>query len=157
MMVLVLFFVFISVSILIGVVSPTVLEFKIATDSFNSKQTYFLAESGIEDVVYRLRNSKQTSSTETLVLGDTEVTTSLTDISNGQKEITSLGDTNNIQRKVSMDVNVGVGTSFSYGVLSGVGGFSMDNGSKIIGSVYSNGPISGSGEITGSATSANSP
>lgn len=157
MMVLVIFFVFISVTILIGVVNPTVREFKIATDSFNSKQTYFLAESGIEDVIYRLRNSKKTSSSQTLTLGSTEVTTTIASLANNQKEIISLGNTNSIERKLGIVLDTGVGVAFSYGVQVGTGGFSMNNGSKIIGSVYSNGRITGSGTITGSATSANSP
>ncbi|HAE36980.1 MAG: hypothetical protein UR85_C0009G0012 [Candidatus Nomurabacteria bacterium GW2011_GWF2_35_66] len=156
MMVVVIFFIFISLTILVGVVNPTVREFKIASDSFKSKQTYFLAESGVEDVLYRLRNNKQTNGTESLVLGDSEAVTTVTDISNGQKEITSLGDTNSLQRKVKLVIDTGVGVSFSYGVQSGAGGFVMNNGSRVVGSIYSNGNITGSGTITGSASSANS-
>ena len=157
MMILVLFFVFISLTILMGVVTPTVREYKIAGDNFKSKQTYFLAESGMEDVIYRLRNNKQTNDTETLVLGDSQVVTSITNITSNQKEVISLGDIDSIQRRLKIRVNTGVGASFSYGILAGNGGLSMDNGSKIEGSVYANGSIIGSGEITGSATSANSP
>lgn len=157
MIILVIFFVFISLTILVGVVNPTVREFRIASDSFKSKQTYFLAESGVEDVLYRLRNSKQTNGIENLVLGDSQAVTTVTDISNGQKEITSLGDTDSLQRKVKLTVDTGVGVSFSYGVQVGAGGFVMNNGSRIIGSIYSNGNITGSGTITGSATAANSP
>ena len=155
MMVLVLFFVFISLSILIGVVTPTVREFKIASDSFKSKQTYFLAESGIEDVLYRLRNSKQTSTEETLVLGGSETVTTITNLPGNQKQIVSLGNTDSIERKVNVVIDTGVGVAFSYGVQTGIGGFTMANGSQIDGSVYSNGSIIGTGSITGSATSAN--
>ncbi len=156
MMIGVFFFVFISLTILIGIVTPTVREFKISNENFESKKTYFLAESGVEDVIYRLKNNKQIGNSKTLVLGDSQVTTNITDLSNNQKEIISLGNTNSIQRKIKINLNTGIGASFNYGVLTGVGGFTMDNGSKIIGSVYSNGIISGSGTITGSATSANS-
>ena len=157
MMVLVLFFVFISITILIGVVNPTVREYKISNDSFNSKQSYFLAESGVEDVIYRLRNSKKTSNSQTLTLGSFEATTTVASLANNQKEITSLGNINSIERKLGVVLDTGVGVAFSYGVQVGTGGFSMANGSKIIGSVYSNGHITGSGTITGSATSANAP
>lgn len=157
MMVVVLFFMFISLTILIGIVTPVVREFKIASDNFSSKKAYFLAESGVEDILYRLKNNKQTSGENTLILGNSIATTSVTDITNDKKEIISLGNTDSIQRRVKIMANTGFGASFSYGVLSGVGGFSMDNNSKIIGSVYSNGTITGSGSITGSATSANSP
>lgn len=156
MIILVFFFIFISLTILIGIVNPTIREFKISTENFKSKQTYFLAESGVEDVIYRLKNNKQIGNSSTLVLGDSDVTTNVTDISNNQKEIVSLGNTNSIQRKIKINLNTGIGASFNYGVLTGIGGFVMDNGSKIVGSVYSNGTISGSGTITGSATSANS-
>lgn len=156
-MVLVFFFVFISLTILIGIVTPVVREFKIASDNLKSKQTYFLSESGIEDILYRLKNNKQVDTSENLILSNSSTTTTITDIPNNKKQITSLADTNSIQRKVSINVSAGVGVSFNYGVLTGTGGFEMENGSQIIGSVYSNGTISGSGLITGSATSANLP
>ena len=157
MITLVFFFMFISLTILIGIVTPVVREFKIASDNLKSKKSYFTAESGIEDILYRLKNNKQVGSSNNLIIDSSQTTTTVTDISSSQKEIASLGDTNSVQRKIKTVVNTGVGASFSYGVLSGQGGFDMNNGSKIIGSVYSNGPITGSGEITGSATSANSP
>lgn len=157
MITLVFFFMFISLTILIGIVTPVVREFKIATDNFASKKSYFTAESGMEDVMYRIKNNMDFGANENLIIDDSSTVTTITDISSSQKEIISLGDTNFIQRKIKTVVNIGVGASFSYGILTGEGGFSMNNGSKIIGSVYSNGAITGSGSITGSATSANSP
>ncbi len=157
MIILVFFFMFISLTILIGIVTPVVREFKIASDNFASKKSYFTAESGVEDVMYRIKNNMDFGASESLVIDTSSTVTTVTDISGSQKEIVSLGDTNFIQRKIKTIVNIGVGASFSYGVLTGEGGFSMENGAKIIGSVYSNGPITGSGSITGSATSANSP
>ncbi|MBK5215677.1 MAG: hypothetical protein JJE53_02640 [Candidatus Pacebacteria bacterium] len=157
MITLVFFFMFISLTILIGIVTPVVREFKIATDNFASKKSYFTAESGMEDVMYRIKNNMDFGASENLIIDDSSTVTTITDISSSQKEIISLGDTNFIQRKIKTIVNIGVGASFSYGILTGEGGFSMNNGSKIIGSVYSNGAITGSGSITGSATSANSP
>lgn len=157
MITLVFFFVFISLTILIGVITPVVREFRIASENFDSQKTYFTAESGVEDVMYRIKNNMNVGSSENLIIDDSSTTTTITDVSSNQKEIVSLGDTNSIQRKIKTTVTTGVGTSFSYGILTGEGGFDMNNGSKIIGSVYSNGPITGSGSITGSATSANSP
>ena len=157
MMILVIFFVFISLTILIGIVNPTIREYRVASDNFTSKQTYFLAESGVEDVIYRLKNNMEVGTSETLVLGTSSTTTVITDISSNQKEVVSTGETNSIERKLRVNVSTGVGVSFSYGVQVGVGGFLMDNNSQIVGNVYSNGNISGSGTITGSASAANSP
>ncbi|MFA6386714.1 MAG: choice-of-anchor R domain-containing protein [Candidatus Paceibacterota bacterium] len=160
MMVLVVFFVFISLTILIGIVSPTVREYRTITDNFKSKQTYFLAESGVEDVVYRLKNSKKTTGTETLVLGDLQAVTAITDIGGGKKKISTLGSTDTLERKIEVTLNTASGVSFSYGVQVGTGGVYLDSGA-INGNVYSNGPItassSGSNLISGTAISANSP
>ena len=159
MMVLVFFFVFISLSILMGIVTPTIREFRIASDGFSSRQTYYLAESGVEDVLYRLKNSKPVSSTEVLVLGDSEATTTLTDIGGGQKQISTLGDINSHQRKIEVTLSTATGVSFNYGVLVGQGGVTLNGTGVINGNVYANGPITSdsSSYITGTAISANSP
>lgn len=160
MMILVFFFVFISLTILMGIVNPTVREFKIATQSFNSKQAYFLAESGVEDVLYRLKNSKQVGETEVIVLGDSQATTNITDIGGGQKQISTLGDMDSLQRKIDVTLSTATGVSFNYGVLVGQGGVYLDSG-MVYGNLYANGPItassSGSNVISGTAISANSP
>lgn len=155
MMILVFFFVFISLTILIGLINPVTREFKIVSDNLKSKESYFLSESGAEDVLYRMKNNLSYDTSENLVLGETEVTTTVSDISTSQKEITSIGDTNQYQRKVNLKISTGTGISFSYGIMTGQGGIIMDNNSQVIGNVYSNGQITGSGEITGSAMSAN--
>lgn len=158
MMILVIFLLFIGITVITGVVSPVVREFAVAKDAYDSKQTYFLTESGVEDAYYRIKNNKQIGGSETLVLGTTDVTTTITDITGGQKMIESLGDTNSHQRTISLTVNAGEGVSFNYGMQSGTGGITMSNTSKVIGNVYSNGPINGSNSaaITGTAISANS-
>ena len=160
MMVLVVFFVLISLTILMGVVTPAVREYRIASDNFKSKQTYFLAESGVEDVIYRLKNSKQVGSREVLVLGTSTATTDVTSIGVNQKQISSLGDTNSLERKLDIVLNTAAGVSFSYGVLVGGGGVYLDCG-VINGNLYANGKISanscGDNKITGTVISANSP
>jgi len=156
MIIVVFFFMFISLTILIGIITPVVREYSIVKDNFNSKSSYFVAESGVEDVLYRLKNNMSVGTNESLVINNSSTTTIITDVSANEKEISSLGDTNSNQRKVNINVTTGTGVSFSYGVQSGQGGFLMDNNSSVVGSVYSNGTITGSGSITGSAISANS-
>jgi fibronectin-binding autotransporter adhesin len=157
-MILVFFFLFISITVLSGIVTPVVREFKVATNSLKSKQSYFASESGVEDAIYRLKNNKKISSTENLVLGTSTAATTITDIGNGKKEINSLGDTNSYQRKVDIVLSTSSGASFNYGVQVGLGGMDINSGT-VNGNVYSNGPITGSSSavITGTAISANSP
>mgnify|MGYP001615741721 CR=1 FL=1 len=156
MLISVVFFLFISLAIISGLVTPAVREFRNANVNLNSKKAYFLAESGTEDAFYRIIKSMAIGTSETLTLDNVSTTTTITDISGGQKEISSLGDTDSFQRRVKLVASTGVGVSFSYGVQSGIGGFIMGNNSIINGSVYSNGNITGSGSITGTALSANS-
>lgn len=155
MLITVVFFVFISLAIISGLVAPSIREFKTATDSLRSRQSFFLSESGAEDAFYRLKEALPIGASETLTLNGNTATTTIT--TNGaEKTISTVGDVFSRQRKSELVLSAGTGASFSYGVQSGQGGFIMDNNSQINGSVYSNGNIEGGGFITGSATSANS-
>jgi Tfp pilus assembly protein PilX len=148
-------FVMIALSVSIGLIAPTVSAVRSANDSIESKRSYAIAESGVEDVFYRVRTAKQVSSTETLISGDQEVQTVITDLLGGEKQITSTGDSSNRNRIITAVIEQGAGVSFTYGMQSGYGGITMANNSQVNGSVYSNGQITGSGVVTGSATSAN--
>jgi len=44
----------------------------------NSKKSYFLAESGMDDAIFRLKNGMQISSSEVISLGGGQVTTTIT-------------------------------------------------------------------------------
>ncbi|OGI95565.1 hypothetical protein A2917_03370 [Candidatus Nomurabacteria bacterium RIFCSPLOWO2_01_FULL_42_17] len=155
MLISVIFFLFISLAIIAGLVSPTVREFKNASVNLNSKKSYFLAESGVEDAYFRLKTAKTIGSTETITLGGNSTTTTITDSAYNEKTISSLGDVNSFQRKSKIILNVGDGVSFSYGIQAGAGGFVLGN-ATIFGNVYSNGTIIGTNgaTITGSAFSA---
>lgn len=156
MLISVIFFLFISLAIIAGLVGPTVREFKTSSDSVKSRQSLFLAESATEDSYYRLKTAKAIGTTNTITLGGSSATATITDSGYNEKTISSLGDVDSRQRTNQLVLNTGTGVSFSYGVQSGVGGVTMANGSSVQGSVYSNGNITGSGSITGTALSANS-
>lgn len=156
MLISVVFFLFISLAIISGLVGPSVREFKNAGDSIKSRQSLFLSESGVEDAYFRLKMAKPISSTVALQLNGSTANTTITDSGFNEKTISSLGDVDSRQRKNELVLNTGTGVSFNYGVQSGTGGFTMANGSGVNGSVYSNGNITGSGYITGTALSANS-
>lgn len=156
LIIVMLLFVVVSLSISMGLIAPTVSAVRSVKDNLESKRSYAIAESGVEDVFYRLRTAKQVSSTEIVVLGDQQSTTTVTDITGGKKQINAVGDSNDRNRIINVIVQQGTGASFVYGMQSGQGGIAMANGSKVDGSIYANGPIVGSGTIVGSATSANS-
>jgi hypothetical protein len=155
MLMSVIFFLFISLAIISGLVSPAVREFKIANDLIKSRQSLFLSESGIEDAYFRLKTTKTIGSVETITLGDNSTTFTITDSGYNEKTISSLGDVNSLQRMNELILNTGTGISFSYGIQSGLGGFIIGN-AIVHGNVYSNGTIVGANgaTITGSAFSA---
>jgi fibronectin-binding autotransporter adhesin len=156
MMILVIFFVLISLTILIGIVTPTVREFKVASNMFSSKKAYFLAESGSEDAFYRIKNGKQISTSETLTIGSDTTVTNISTNGNS-KVIDSTGDSTSNERKNSISLTTGAGIAFNYGLQSGNGGVTIDGGSTVTGNIYSNGSINAiSASITGSAIAADS-
>lgn len=164
MMVVVLFFMFISLSILVGIITPAVREFMISKDNFDSKQAFFIAESGAEDILYRVKNGFDVGTIgidRTIYLDDSfyPIPTDYIDVGGGRKIITTTGDINSNQRKVSLTLSTATGVSFNYGVLVGQGGIELDGSGTINGNIYANGPITGdsSAIITGTAISANSP
>ena len=156
MMIVIIFFMFISLAIIAGLISPTVRAFQDSSVNLKSKSSYYLAESGSEDAYYRLITGRPISSSETITLDSNSVTTTITSGAN-QKEIVSLGDASSFQRKVDLVIKTGAGVAFNYGLQSGNGGVKMDGGSTIKGNIYSNGPIDAiSASITGTAVAADS-
>lgn len=153
MLISVIFFLFISLTIIAGLVSPSVREFKIANDLIKSRQSLFLSESGIEDAYFRMKTAKSITSVTILTLGENSSTTTITNSGYNEKTISTMGDVSSRQRKNELVLNAGTGASFSYGIQTGVGGFVLGN-STIEGSVYSNGTIistNPNATITGSA------
>ena len=157
MIVSVVAFLGLSLSIVSGLVSPSIRELKIANDSIRSKQSLFLSESGIEDAFYRLKTGKTIGSSNTITLGANSVTTTVANSNINEKIITATGNVSSRQRRSQLTVSAGTGLSFSYGIQAGEWGFRMENSSFVDGSIYSNGPVTGTGtsDVTGSVTSAN--
>lgn len=101
-----------------------------------------MAESGLEDLSYRLIKGKNYNATEVLSLDGYFATTTIVDIS-GAKEITATGTASKMIRKSKVKLKNDNGVSFHYGVQVGEGGIVMENSSQVIGNVFSNGPIAG--------------
>lgn len=125
-------------------------------------QALALAEAGMEKVIYELNRNPvfpgdlllevplgegTFMSTVLVVDGDTRRVTATGYIPSRANAVAE----RTITATVSVDSTL---VAFHYGVQVGAGGLQTSNGSTITGSVYSNGPISGGGSITGDAIAA---
>lgn len=153
MLVAVVFFLFISLAIISGLVSPSLREYQNARDLAMSSQSYYLSESGVEDAYFRLKNAKPIGSSTLITLNGSTATTNITNSGYNEKTVTSLGDVLSRQRKSELKLSAGQGVAFNYGVQVGTGGFVMNNNAGVDGNVYSSGNITGAPGvfITGTA------
>lgn len=155
MLIATIFFLVIAITIIFGLAGPVTKQKHIVANLMQSRESYFLAEAGMEDVVFRLKNGISVGTTETLVLNNQSVITTTTS-SGSNRIVTSVSNWNDLVRQVETKLKVGVGVAFGYGVQVGTGGFIMANQSGVIGSVSSSGSITGSNGsyITGAARAA---
>lgn len=144
MLVLVVIFLFVSMAIVFGVINPILKQVAITRSVLNSQESFYLAESSLEEVLYRIKSSKQFSSTETLSLNGGTANTTITDIIDG-KRVISVASKNFNYRSLRADLLLGTGISFHYGIQSGQGGFILQNTSSIVGNVFSAGTVTGYG------------
>ena len=124
----------------------------------NSLQSYYTAESGVEDAIYRNMQNMSISASVVLTIGSTTATTTITPVLD-QKNIDSVAQTGSAVRKLSTVITVGNGASFNFGMQSDNGGITMQNSSSVTGNVYANGSVTGGGSsvvggdiISGGAT-----
>lgn len=153
----VLFLMFASITLIYGVSTPLLSEIRGFGGLKNSNNSFFAAESILEDAVLRLKNSQPMPSSTNLALNGASASATVSDISGG-KEVNVAGDSNNRIRKIKTTLSLGDGVAFHYGVQTGNGGFIMGSNAGVYGNVYSNGNITGSNGsfVTGSAIAANS-
>ena len=152
MVTVVIFFISITSIIILGLTNPIISHISMATSISVSKESFYAAEAGVEDVVYRLKVGLPVAASQILTVGNHSVTTTMVDDSGG-KVITALGEANDYFRKIKTTVILGEGASFHYGLQVGTGGIEMSNNSRVNGNVYSNNKIEGSNgaRVTGSA------
>ncbi len=143
MLIATVFFLAIATSIMLGTANPVLEQSRISDSFINSRQSYSISESGLEDVLYRLKKGMQVSSVEVLSAASSTATTTITNMGSNEKLVTAEGDSNNRIRKSEASVTITSGNSFSYGVQVGDGGFKMENNSIVNGNIYSNGQVEG--------------
>lgn len=159
MILVVLFFIIISTSLLIGVSSPISNQIKSTNEFLISKSSYNVADSQVENALYRFNKGQTDAPTDISLLGAT-ATAVLTDI-DGEKNLVVEGSKSIFNRYIKAIFKTDEGVSFNYGLQVGNGGLIMNGSSHIIGNVYANGDIVGNGGsgwyttyITGSAIAA---
>lgn len=147
-------------SVLLGLVGQNV---QATRRALAKEQALFLAEAGIDRAVWQLNVTGGAYSGETdTVLATGVFDVGIVNISATVKEITATGYVpgkaspkakTQIKVRASIDADI---LSFNYAVQIGDGGLNMQNGSRVNGSIYSNGMIDGdtNARITGSAYSA---
>lgn len=154
MITVVLFFLCISSIIIFGLANPVVRHISMATSIAASKESFYAAEAGVEDAIYRLKSGLPLASSQTLSVAENSVTTTVNDVLEG-KEIIGTGEASDYIRKVKTNLIRGTGISFHYGIQAGEGGFYLYNSSTVTGNIHSSGPIIGaSNNIYGDAVSA---
>lgn len=140
-----------------GAIGPGVENSQDASALAKSYSSFHAAESGVEDVLYRLDRGYSVSGSESLALNDQTTQTSIVTTGN-EKIVTALGSFADFFRRIQAEVMTGTGIAFNYGVQVGQGGFVLSNNAGVVGNVYSNSSITGSNGsyINGTAIAANS-
>jgi len=129
-----------------GTIYSDLYKYRLLTDS---KQSYFAADAGVEDVAYRFVQTLSVDTQEIITLGGATATTSyIYDGTNDKNDIVGEAVLHDAYRSSAMELYLGSGASFNFGVQSGNGGFELTNGSSVVGNVFSNGTI----EKTGGGT-----
>lgn len=138
--------------------SMTLNEIKVSRNQTKSLQTYYAAEGGVEDLIYRIKTAKNYDAAESFSLNGANVNINTTDVS-GTKEIVAQGGLNNFFRSVASKIKItSQQIQFHYGVQVGAGGLELKQNSSVQGNIYSNGPLTGetNSYITGDAFAATS-
>ena len=118
---------------------------KISTNTINATQSYYTAEAGIEDSLMRLKSNPQMSPIYyTLAINNSTADVVIPAIVGSSRSISSQGTNNNLIKTIQVIYSPdSQGVSFYYGLEIGEGGLVMNNGSEVLGNVFSGGNISG--------------
>ncbi len=123
---------------------------KISQNITKSSQAYYVAESGIEDSIYRIIKGKKYEANNSFVVEEGTATISIT--SEGDKRIVkSIGEIS--QRVRTLEVILSTESSviaFYYGAQIDKEGLWLGSNASVEGNVYSNGKMDGQGKGSGS-------
>jgi hypothetical protein len=142
----VVLFIAIALAIIVGVANPILSHYSSAAGLLYSKQSYLTTQSAIEDAIFRLKTGKNMPSSMTLALSSGSATVAVTSTASG-KTIIADATTTSYGRNAQVDLTLGTGVAFHYGIQSGEGGFVLENSSSVTGNVFSAGSITGSNNL----------
>ncbi len=150
MLTFVLFFAFATSSMMFILGKSVFSDLKHFNHLVDSKRAYMISESLTEDVVYRLvYGIFDLDETEVLTFdGVTAISTSSLDVAADIYSIDTASSIGVVWRKSYVELAIGSGSSFNYGLQAGNGGIHVANSASIIGNVYANGPVTGAGSAT---------
>ncbi len=150
-------FLVVSFTLSLGVVVPVRNELLSSRAALRGSESFFAGEGATQDVAYRVINALPVDAVETLSFQGI-VATATTTATGGGRDITSAANRESFVRTSRLSLKSGDGASFYYGVQAGAGGIILENSSSVVGNLYANGPIDGSGSnlIKGNAISAGS-
>src|SRR3989338_10211740 len=146
LLLVVFFFVTVSAAIIQTVTVGALSEHSSSRGLVASRSAHMVAEAGVEDILYRLKNVKVVPSSLTMVLNGATSTVTVTSPAT-EKEIFATGNASGHVRKLYMKTVQGEGVDFNYGVQIGAGGLIMERNSSVNGNVNSSGPITGGGNV----------
>lgn len=142
MLVVVVFFLFISSSVMFSITRPLLSELRAASRHVFSEESFYRAEGGLEDIISRVKKGYTVAAAGDILLGESIAGFTVEDETPDSKIIVvSATSTTNLVRRLSTNTVRGVGASFFYGTQSGIGGIFLENTSRVLGNLYSNGPV----------------
>jgi hypothetical protein len=143
----VIFFLFASTILTLGFARSVYESISEARVLYEGKRSFYAGEAGIEDAIYRLRDGRLYSSTESFIIDSIPVSVFRVLVID-RYEYTATANANGAARQSMAELVIGDGASFNFGLQSGNGGITLSNNSGIYGNVYSNGVVEGQGNAT---------
>jgi len=149
-------FIFLTLFFMAGLAGAVIIlafsQKKISFNNIKSYQALCDAESGIEDILLRIKRTPNfPTSSYVLNIEEDTANVSISDAVGGTRTILSEGNSANRIKKVRVVYTIQTDSiSFYYGAQVGEGGIAMGNNSIVQGNVFSNGNVIGAGNVSNS-------
>ncbi len=139
-----IFFLVISLILTVGVAQPILSNISAGRSFISSSQAFLTGQSAVEEAYYRLVSNMTIGSSQTITLGSSSAVIAVVSTTNGKRVFVN-ASSSAYQRNFEMDLALGTGVAFHYGIQSGKGGFVLQNSSSVIGNIFSSGSVVGAG------------